>query len=96
MFVSTLRYVVELDRIDAALPEHVAWLDRQYADGVAVVSGRQEPRVGGVIVWRGLERPELERRVAEDPFVAGGLATVTIVEFRATKAGAGFEGLLEA
>ncbi|MGC4191777.1 MAG: YciI family protein [Thermomicrobiales bacterium] len=95
MFVTTLSYLVELDRIEEALPDHVAWLDRQYADGVAVLSGRQIPRVGGVIVWRNLERTDLEARVADDPFVARHLARVSIVEFRTTKAAPGLEALLE-
>lgn len=95
MFVSTLTYVVELDRVEAALPDHVAWLDRQYAEGVALLSGRQQPRVGGVILWRPMERAELEERIAGDPFVARGLATVAIVEFRPTKAASGLDALIE-
>lgn len=95
MFVTTLTYAVELDRIEAALPDHIAWLDGHYADGVVVTSGRQEPRVGGVIVWRGLERSDLEARIAADPFVARGLATVVIVAFHATRAGEGLSSLIE-
>lgn len=95
MFVTTLTYIVELDRIEGALPDHVAWLDRQYADGVMVISGRQQPRVGGVILWRNLSREDLEARVAEDPFVARSLATATVTEFVATKAAAGLESLIE-
>jgi uncharacterized protein YciI len=41
IFVVTLTYQVDLSEVDAALPEHVAWLDQQYADGVFVASGRQ-------------------------------------------------------
>ncbi|MGC4107363.1 MAG: YciI family protein [Thermomicrobiales bacterium] len=95
MFVSTLTYLVDLDQIEDALPAHVAWLDRQYADGVAVVSGRQNPRIGGVIIWRNLERADLEARITEDPFIALGLASTAVVEFRATKAAAGLESLIE-
>ncbi|MGN6485004.1 MAG: YciI family protein [Thermomicrobiales bacterium] len=95
MFVSTLTSVVELDRIEEALPDHVAWLDRQYADGVTLLSGRQNPRVGGVILWRSGARAGVEARIAADPFVARGLATVAIVEFRPTKAAPGLESLIE-
>lgn len=95
MFVSTLTYVVDLARIEEALPEHVAWLDRQYAEGVTILSGRQHPRVGGVILWRSAERADVETRIEEDPFVAQGLATVSLVEFRPTKAAPGLESLIE-
>lgn len=95
MFVTTLTYIVELDQIEEALPDHVAWLNRQYVDGAAIVSGRQHPRVGGIILWRNQPREELEARVAEDPFVVRSLATTTIVEFVATKAAPGLESLIE-
>ena len=95
MFVSTLTYIVPLDRIEQALPDHVARLDRQYAEGAALVSGRQQPRVGGVILWKGEDRAAIETRITEDPFVARGLATTAIVQFVATKAAAGLESLLE-
>jgi uncharacterized protein YciI len=95
MFVTTLTYMVELDQIEAAMPEHIAWLDGQYAAGVVVMSGRRVPRVGGVIVWHGIEQSELEVRIASDPFVARGLATVAIVAFRPTRAGEGFAALIE-
>src|SRR5665811_2461756 len=68
MFMVTLTYLVDLSEVDAALPEHVAWLDQQYADGVFVASGRQVPRVGGMILVAGTSREDLERRLALDPF----------------------------
>jgi len=46
MFMVALTSLVDLSEVDAVLPEHVAWLDQQYADGVFVASGRQVPRVG--------------------------------------------------
>jgi len=79
--VITLRYVVDLAQIDAALDAHVQWLDAQYADGVFLASGRQVPRVGGVILAAGLKRDELDVRLALDPFHQQGLAEHNVVEF---------------
>jgi uncharacterized protein YciI len=94
MFVVTLTYLAELVEIDAAMPRHMAYLRRQYKDGVFLVSGRQVPRVGGVIIAVGVARDELERRIALDPFVADGLADASIVEFNASQTAPQLKGVL--
>jgi uncharacterized protein YciI len=94
VFVVTLKYLVDLSEVDAALPEHVAWLDHQYADGVFIASGRQVPRVGGLILVAGTNREDLERRLALDPFGRLGLAEHTVVEFVPSRAADGLEQLL--
>jgi len=71
--------------------DHVAWLQRQYDAGRFVVSGRRVPRTGGVIVARGDDRREIEEIAAGDPFVTGGVATVEIVQFRASQVADGFD-----
>ncbi|GAA2590149.1 YciI family protein [Dactylosporangium fulvum] len=93
MFVITLSYLVEIDRIDEAVDAHREWLDGQYEDGVFLASGAQVPRTGGVILAAGLERLELEARLALDPFKQKGLAEYTIVEFVPRKVAPGLERL---
>lgn len=80
-----LTYRADLDAIDAAMKEHVAWLTRGYAEGLFVASGRKVPRDGGVILIRG-HKHAVEALVATDPFVAGGLATAEVTEFTASMA----------
>jgi uncharacterized protein YciI len=94
MFVITLTYLADLAEIDSAMPRHMAYLRRQYKDGTFLVSGRQVPRVGGVIIATGVTREELERRIALDPFVADGLAEASIVEFKASQTAPQLKGLL--
>jgi len=93
MFVITLNYLVELDKIDEALEAHREWVDGQYEAGVFLASGAQEPRVGGIILAAGLPRLELEARLALDPFKQKGLAEHTIVEFIPRKVAPGLEAL---
>jgi uncharacterized protein YciI len=93
MFVVLLRYIRPLEEVDALMREHVAWLNEHYAAGRFVVSGRRVPRTGGVIVARGDDRAEIERIVASDPFVSGGVATCEIVQFRASQTADGFGAL---
>ena len=94
MFVLLLSYVKPLKEVDALMRRHMAWLDEHYAAGRFVVSGRQVPRTGGVILARGDDREEIERIAASDPFVVGGVATCEIVQFRASQTVDGFSAWL--
>lgn len=81
MFVIVLTHLAPLEQIDAALPAHAAWLDEQYRAGRFIVSGRQHPRTGGVILADGCTRAEIEQAVAADPFAIAGLSSHTVIEF---------------
>ncbi|MEW1890566.1 MULTISPECIES: YciI family protein [unclassified Streptomyces] len=85
MFVLELSYTAPMDRVDAALSAHVAWLDRQYEAGVFIASGRKNPRDGGVILAVGDDRAAIEALAATDPFVVEGVCAYRITEFIATK-----------
>ena len=90
MFVLLLTYTKPIAEVEALMREHVAWLSKQYEAGRFVVSGRQIPRSGGVIVARGDDREEMEEIAAGDPFVTGGAATVEVIQFRASQTAEGF------
>jgi len=85
MFVIELIYKVDLARIDAAMKAHVSWLQRHYAAGTFLVSGRKVPRDGGVIIATGSDREIIEAAIREDPFVERGLADYRVIEFRASQ-----------
>ena len=85
MFVIELVYRAPLAEIDAHMRAHVRFLQKYYASGHFLVSGRQIPRVGGIILAVGESRDEIERIVQEDPFCARKLADVRIIEFRASQ-----------
>jgi uncharacterized protein YciI len=91
VFVILLTYVKPLPEVDALMRRHMAWLNEHYAAGRFVVSGRQIPRTGGVILARGDDREEIEAIAAGDPFVAGGVATAEIIQFRPSQTAKGFE-----
>ncbi|MFT3693010.1 MAG: YciI family protein [Kofleriaceae bacterium] len=84
MFVIELSYKVETHQIDAAMKDHMAWLNKHYAAGTFVLSGRKVPRDGGIILANGHDRAAMEALVAEDPFVVRGLAEVRVIEFQAS------------
>lgn len=94
MFLILVTYLAPLDRIDDALEAHVAYLDHHYAQGIFLLSGRQVPRTGGVIVAAGLERDEVEKLREQDPFVQQGLASYEIIEVAPTKASPAMQAVL--
>ena len=85
MFVIELIYKADLARIDRAMKAHVAFLNKYYAAGHFLVSGRKIPRDGGIIVAVGESKEQIEAIVREDPFVANGLADFRVIEFRASQ-----------
>jgi uncharacterized protein YciI len=78
--VITLTYQQPLDRVDALMEAHVAWLREQYDADRFLGSGRRVPRTGGVILAR-LDAAAARQLVATDPFAAAGVASYEIVEF---------------
>jgi uncharacterized protein YciI len=94
VFVLLLTYVKPLAEVDALMRNHMAWLDEHYAAGRFLVSGRQVPRTGGVIVARGDDRDEIAALAASDPFVRGGVATCEVVQFRASQVAEALRGLM--
>jgi len=85
MFIVELTYKAALVRIDAQMRAHVAFLNKYYAAGNFLMSGRQIPRTGGIIVALADSRERIEAIMAEDPFCRHGLAEVRIVEFRVSQ-----------
>lgn len=74
MFVVLLTYTAPLDAVDQRLVAHREFLLRHYASGVFLLSGRKEPRDGGVILATADSRHDLEEILAEDPFRVHRLA----------------------
>jgi uncharacterized protein YciI len=94
LFVIILRYLVSLEEIDAVMKQHMAYLHKHYDKGDFLVSGRQVPRTGGVILARAKNRTALEKTIKQDPFVKERLASADIIEFIASQFGKGLQGWL--
>src|SRR3954447_21041854 len=95
MFVIELIYKAPLAAIDANMADHVAFLNRWYAEGRFLVSGRKIPRDGGIILAVGESREQIDAIVREDPFYKRGLAEPRIIEFRASQRADGIQKRIE-
>jgi uncharacterized protein YciI len=96
MFVISLSYVRPLADVDALLAQHNEFLDRQYLAGNFLLSGRKEPRTGGLIIAQAPSRQEVLRILADDPFKVHGVAMYEIQEFVPSRARADLKQLLQA
>jgi len=81
MFVILLNYIKPLSEVDRFVGEHREFLERYYASGHFLLSGRQEPRTGGVILSKAETRSEIESIVLNDPFNREKIAEYEIIEF---------------
>lgn len=85
MFIFILTYQKPLSEVEKHLKAHRKYLNANYSISKFVASGRQEPRVGGVILCRANSREEAEALVHSDPFYIHQIASYQIVEFIPTK-----------
>ena len=85
MFIIELTYKVPVEKIDEHLVAHVSFLDKYYASGNFLASGRKVPRDGGVILAKAPDKITVESIISEDPFYIYSLADYRIIEFSTTK-----------
>jgi len=85
MYIILLTYVKPLEDVDRHLTDHVAFLNDQYASKKFFLSGRKNPRTGGVILAHNCDREELNRIISQDPFHANEIAKYEIIEFEPSK-----------
>jgi uncharacterized protein YciI len=91
MFVILLNYIKPLDEVEKELEAHRTYLNKYYSLQKFICSGRQNPRVGGVILSNAENREEVETIIQEDPFYSKNIATYEIIEFTPTMHAEGFE-----
>ncbi len=84
MFIISLTYIADLTEIDQYVDAHMAYLQSHYDSGSFLMSGRKEPRVGGVILATAENLAAITDIAESDPFVQHGVARYDIIEFHAT------------
>ena len=85
MFVILISYKKPLETVDKYLTDHAAFLDQCYKKNYFMVSGRKNPRTGGVIISQLKDRNQLENILKLDPFHIHEIADYEIIEFIPTK-----------
>jgi Uncharacterized protein conserved in bacteria len=81
IFIASLTYTVPIERVDAVLADHLAWLKAGHEAGHFIAWGPREPRDGGLIFVKAASRAEAEALLATDPFMLHELADLAITEW---------------
>lgn len=84
MYIINLSYHRPIEEVEALTEPHISWLKRYFEAGVFIAAGRKDPRIGGVIMAKDIDRSRLDTILAEDPFVAVADYEVTKVNITLT------------
>ena len=96
MFVVLLTYTQPLEVVDSLVPAHREFLQQMYQAGTFLLSGRKDPRGGGVIFANAESVQHLELALARDPFQIHGVASYQVIEFVPTMAAPALQALVAA
>ena len=86
MYIVLLKFSGNRDNAEQFMASHNAWIKRGFDDGVFILVGSLQPKKGGAVLARGIDREELESRVNNDPFVAEKIVDAEILEITPAKA----------
>ncbi|AQX84671.1 YciI family protein [Elizabethkingia sp. HX WHF] len=96
MFIISLNYIKAISEIEVHIDAHNDFLDKHYADKKFLMSGRKNPRTGGIIIAQNATIEEIREIIKEDPFHQYQVAEYEITEFLPTKFNSDLKTILEA
>jgi uncharacterized protein YciI len=82
VFVLIARYTRPAGEVDRMLDDHRAWITRNQEAGRILMTARQVPLTGGMILAGGESAEEMRAMIAEDPFHSSGAAEYDVLEFQ--------------
>lgn len=95
MFIILLKFSDNKSAAGQFMEGHNQWIKQGFDDGVFLVVGSLQPKLGGGVVAYNTTLAELESRVNDDPFVAEGVVTAEIIEISPNRADERVNFLLE-
>ncbi|WP_213280404.1 YciI family protein [Chryseobacterium indologenes] len=95
MFIISLTYKSSIENVERLIPQHNIFLNKHYESGRFIVSGRKEPRTGGIIIANAESKNEVEQIISEDPFYIHQVADYDITEFIPSKYNENFKLFIE-
>ncbi len=94
MFVILLKFSDNKAKAGQFMDGHNAWIKSGFDDGVFLLAGSLQPKLGGAVLAHNTGLAELQTRVNSDPFVAENIVSAEILEIRPGKTDARLEFLL--
>jgi uncharacterized protein YciI len=93
MFIINLTYIIPLQEVEPFMDEHIAFITAQYDEGYFLMSGRKNPRTGGVILAKASSLEEIKQIMDQDPFIINKVASYDIIDFQPNKFANIFDGV---
>jgi uncharacterized protein YciI len=84
-FIILLSYKKPLEEVDKHVKEHIVYLDKYFHSNNFLLSGRKNPRTGGVILCKFNSIEEVYSMIKEDPFYIYEIADYEVIEFEPSK-----------
>lgn len=85
MFIVLLKFSTNQANAGQFMDGHNTWIKRGFDDGVFLLAGSLQPKLGGGIVAHNTSLADLQSRVRLDPFVAENVVNAEILEITAAK-----------
>jgi uncharacterized protein YciI len=89
-----MKFIKPIAEVEKILPAHAAFLDKYYKEGRFLISGRMNPRVGGILLAKGSSMQEIKSIMATDPFFVEKIADFQFYEFLPSKSHEDFKKYL--
>ena len=85
MFIVLLKFSENKGQAGQFMDGHNDWIKRGFDDGVFLVVGSLQPKLGGGIVAHNTSLSDLQTRVGNDPFVIENVVSAEILEIAPAK-----------
>lgn len=86
MFIVLLKFSNNNEQAGQFVEAHNAWLKRGFDDGLFLLAGSLQPKLGGAILAHQTSLEQLQERVSDDPFVKANVVAAEILELSPSKA----------
>ncbi|WHI46455.1 YciI family protein [Microbulbifer sp. JMSA004] len=96
MFIILLKFSEKKAHAAKYMPDHKAWLQKGFDDGVFLLSGSIKPGIGGGILAFNTTHEDLLVRINQDPFVSESIVSAEVIEINSSKANQSLKFLLNA
>lgn len=94
LYIVSVTYTVPLELIDRYLEAHNSFLKKYYDEKIFVVSGRKEPRTGGIIIAKAENMSIVKNILKEDIFYQKEFAKYDITEVKPTMCSDAFKPVI--
>ncbi|HPO59425.1 MAG TPA: YciI family protein [Anaerolineaceae bacterium] len=84
-FLVEIIYLAPFEQVSQVTPDHRAFLQKGYDQGLLLLSGPKSSRDGGIVIARAESQAALEAFFEQDPYRLHGIASYRFTEFNPVK-----------